>query len=287
LIAAVESWHRRAMRNPARMAIYCLIAVLAGAALVWLGASRLERIGEDWTSIVPGFIGLAIAPFALVLLVQALFAVRGKARLLAGHGVIARWHVDPAEWDRFRALDARRSGGDPALVNDLRIRKATPSEGVEIIVGETSLLVDGSYHGLRPRGLPELREVSWLDGPPLCLEFALLYPRNRYGGTVPTTLRIPVPSGSRGAAQRIVDHFRPRVVLKPGLALRDPRRTYRICALLFAAAAAMAATGYAWALGLPHGADPLAPLALLIVGIGLGVFAALLAAAVWLVTRPG
>jgi len=275
------------MRNPLRKACYFLIAGLAGAALVWFGAVREERIGEDWTAIVPILLGLTVAPFAFLFMVQALFAALGKARLLAGHRALARWHVYPAEWEQFRALDARRSGGDSALVNDLWVRKAVPAESVEVIVGETGLLVDGSYHGLRPGGLPELREVRWLDGPPTCLEFSLVYPRSRYGGTVPTTLRVPVPAGSRGAAQRVVDHFRPRLVRKPALALRNPPKTYRICAVLFAAAAAMAAIGYAWARSLRDGGDPLVPLILLIGGVGLGAFALLLALAVWLTTRPG
>jgi hypothetical protein len=274
------------MRNPARKAFYFLLALIAGAGLVWFGAVREGRVGEHWTAIAPLLLGFAVAPFAFVFLIQALFAARGKARLLQGHRVLARWHVFPGEWEQFRALDQRRSGADSSLVNDLWVRRAKPSGEVEVIVGETGLLVDGSYHGLSPRGLPELREVRWLEGPPTCLEFALLYPRSRYGGTVPTTLRIPVPPSSRGAAQRIVDHFRPRLVRKPGLALRNPPKTYRICALLFAAAAAMAAIGYASARALPDGADPLVPVALLIAGIGLGAFAGLLALAVWLVTRP-
>ncbi|HEX8571319.1 MAG TPA: hypothetical protein VF759_01060 [Allosphingosinicella sp.] len=275
------------MRDPARKAAYFLLAALAGAGLVWFGAVREQRIGEHWTAIVPLLAGFTVAPIALVLAIQALFAARGKARLLAGRRVIARWRVHPAEWESFRALDMRRRGGDPGLVNDLRIRKSTPPEGVEVIVGETGLLVDGSYHGLSPRGLPELREARWLEGPPACLEFALLYPRSRYGGTVPTTLRVPVPAGARGSAQRILDHFRPRLARKPGLALRNPPKTYRICAALFAAGVAMAAIGYSAALEGAGGSDPLVPAALLIAGIGLGAFALLLAAAVWLVTRPG
>ncbi|MEA3052467.1 MAG: hypothetical protein QOG72_1370 [Sphingomonadales bacterium] len=275
------------MRNPARKALYHLLALVAGSALIWFGILREQRIGEDWSSIGPAFLGLSVAPFALVFLIQALFATRGQARLRAGHREIARWHVYPGEWEQFRKLDARRAAEDSSLVNDLWIRKAIPSQGIEVIAGETSLLVDGSYHVLRPGGLPEVREVRWLDGPPTCLEFALVYPRSRYGGTVPTTLRVPVPSGSRGAAQRVVDHFRPRLIRKPALALRNPPRTYRICAWLLAAAAAMAATGYAWARGLPDGSSPLVPLALLIAGLGLATFAAILAAAVWLVTRPG
>jgi hypothetical protein len=275
------------MRNPARKALYCLLAALAGAALVWFGALRQQRIGEDWTAIVPAFVGLAVAPIAFVTLIQALFAARGQALLMAGHRVIARWHVYPAEWERFRNLDARRAAEHPSLVNDLWIRKAAPTDGVEVIVGEKSLLVDRSYHVLRPGGLPELREISWLEGPPTCLEFSLLYPRGRYGGTLPLTLRIPVPPGARGAAQRVVDHYAPRVRRRPGLALRNPRRTYRVCAVLFVAAAAMAAAGYAVARARPHGADPLVPLLLLIGGVGLGAFALILAGATFALARDG
>ncbi|HEX8223246.1 MAG TPA: hypothetical protein VF605_05470 [Allosphingosinicella sp.] len=275
------------MRNPARKALYCLIALVAGVALVWFGAVREGRIGEHWTALVPLALGCALVPFGFVFLIQALFAIRGLALLRSGHRMIARWHVYPPEWEQFRKLDARRAAEHPSLANELWIRKATPRDGIEVIVGETSLLVDQSYHVLRPGGLPELREARWLDGPPTCLEFALLYPRGRHGGTMPMTLRVPVPPGARGLAQKVLDHFRPRLVRRPGLALRNPPKTYRICAALFAAAAAIAGAGYALAISLPEGGDPLVPVALLIVGLGLGAFAAILAAAVWLVSRPG
>jgi hypothetical protein len=275
------------MRNPARKALYFLIAVLAGSGLIWFGAEQHERVGEDWSSVGPIFAGLMIAPIPLVLLIQALFAMRGRALLLAGHRVLASWRVDPAEWERFRGLDARRSADPDSSANDLWIRKSAPREPIEVIIGETSALVDGSYHVLRPRGLPELREVRWLEGAPSCLEFSLLYPRSRYGAPVPTTLRIPVPAGARAAAQRVLEHYRPGLVRKPGIALRNPPKTYRICAMLAVAGTATAAIGYASARGLPDGADPLVPVILLIAGIGLAAFALLLAAAVWLVTRPG
>ena len=38
------------MRDPARKAFYLLLAVLAGSSLIWVGAERHERIGEDWSS---------------------------------------------------------------------------------------------------------------------------------------------------------------------------------------------------------------------------------------------
>ena len=273
------------MRNPARKALYCLLALVAGVALIYWGAWREQRIGEHWTAIGPVALGFTLAPFGFVFLIQALFAVRGRALLLAGHKVIARWHLDPAEWERFRKLDARRSGERFSLANDLWVRRATPPEGVDVIVGEKSILIDRSYHSLRPGGLPELREVRWLQAEPACLEFALRYPRGRYGGTVTFTLRVPVPPASLGAARQVFDHFERVTRRSPPIALRNPPGTFRICAFMAVAGAAAAGAGYALARARPDGSDPLVPLALLIGGIILAVFAAILALATFLLTR--
>ncbi|HYI39439.1 MAG TPA: hypothetical protein VE053_03885 [Allosphingosinicella sp.] len=273
------------MRNPARKALYCLLALVAAAAMIRLGFGREQSIGEHWTAIVPICIGLGIAPFAFVFLIQALFAIRGRAKLLRGEGVIARWQVFPGEWEQFRGLDSRRSDGRPGLGNDLWIRRQGAVEPVEVIVGRKSALVDGSYHSLNPRGLPELRGVAWLEGPPTCLEFSLLYPRSRYGGPVPTTLRIPVPPGARPDARRVVAHFEPLTRRHPPLALRDPPRTYWICVVLVFAGAAAGGIGYALAGGSQEGSASLVPLSLVIGGVICAVFASILALATWLLTR--
>src|SRR5688572_24986064 len=115
------------MRNPARKALYCLLALLAGAALIRFGALRMERNGEDVTAVAAIALGFTLAPFGFIFLIQALFAMRGRALLLAGYRVIARWQVYPAEWERFRGVDARRSADPDSSVNDLWIRKAPPS----------------------------------------------------------------------------------------------------------------------------------------------------------------
>lgn len=273
------------MRDPARKALYCLLALAVSAGLIRFGAVRLERFGEDWPGAGSIILGFAIAPFALVTLVQALFAIRGRALLLLGRGVIARWKIHPAEWQGFRGLDSRRSSEDFSLGNDLWIRRAAPAAPVEVIVGARSLLVDGSYHSLRPGGLPELRGVSWLEGPPACLEFALRYPRGRYGGTVPMTLRIPVPASARAEAERVFDHFERITRRSPGLALRNPPRTYRICALLFLGAALAGGTGYVLFGTFPENGGQLVLLSLLVGAAVLAAFAAILALATFLLAR--
>lgn len=274
------------MRDPARMALYCLLALVGAMALIWFGADRQGRVGEEMSSFVPLFLGFAVAPFAVAILIQALFATRGRARLRRGEGVIARWRIFPSEWERFRELDRRRSAEGSALGNDMRIRKAVPLEPVEVIVGEKSALVDGSYHSLSPRGVPELRGVGLIEGPPACLEFSLLHPRGRYGGTVPTTLRVPVPASARADARRVVAHYEPLTRRSAGLALRDPPRTYRICAALVLGAGAAGTVAYLHARTLPEGADPMIPLGLLIASIVVATFAAILALATFLLTRP-
>lgn len=272
------------MRDPPRKALYCLLALLAGAGLVAFGAAREARIGEDWTAIAPIVVGLGILPFALVTFIQALFAWRGRTLLLRGEDVIARWQVFPGEWEQFRRLDGQRAAEEPSLANDMRIRKAVPDAPIEVIVGRKSLLVDGSYHSLRPGGLPEFRGVGWLEGPPACLEFSLAYPRGRYGGVTRFTLRVPVPAGARAAARQVFAHFEPLTHRRPGLALRHPPSTYKACAFLFAVASLAGGTGTLLARNIPDGGDPIVPLALIIGALGLGAFASVLAMATLLLT---
>ncbi|HYW14616.1 MAG TPA: hypothetical protein VE891_00490 [Allosphingosinicella sp.] len=273
------------MRNPARKALYALLALIVSAVLIRFGIERYETAGEGWGSTGPILLGLAVLPFPLWILIQASFAVRGQAKLLAGIGVIARWQAYPSEWEQFRKLDSRRAGEDFSLGNELWIRRTAPTEPVEVIVGEKSALVDGSYHSLNPRGLPELRGVSWIEGPPTCLEFRLLYPRGRYGGTVPTSLRIPVPASARAAAVQVFDHFERLTRRSPGLALRNPSRTYRICAALFLGAAVAGGIGYALFGTLSEDTGQLVLMSLLIVAAVLATFTAIIALSTFLLTR--
>lgn len=156
---------------------------------------------------------------------------------------------------------------------------------VDVIIGRKSALVDGSYHSLNPRGLPELRGVGWLEGPPTCLEFSLLYPRGRYGGTIRTTLRIPVPPSARPDARRVIAHFGPVTRRAPPIALRSPSGTFRVCVLLILAGAAAYAIGHGLADASAEGSGDLVALSLMIGGIIVAVFASILALATWLLTR--
>jgi hypothetical protein len=146
------------MRNPPRKARIFAALVASGAALAWLGVQRHNALGQEWVSGVMIAGGFTLGLITFVFLVQALLHTRGMAKLEAGIGRLAQWRVSPADWDKFRAADDARAVSDVTFLgNDLWIRKATPPEGVEVVVGEKSLIVDGSYHVLRMNGIPELR----------------------------------------------------------------------------------------------------------------------------------
>jgi hypothetical protein len=239
------------VRNPTRKAILFGAMLAIGALLVWLGATRHAAVGEHWSSLAPIALGFSLAPFGLVFGIMALLHIRGQAKLLAGEGKLAEWHLTAEQWDKFRGFDTRRQNSDlHRLVNDLWIRKRTPADGVDVIVGETSLLIDRSYHVLRKGGLPELRAIDWVDNstaadrPPDCLEFELAYPRGRYGGVQLTTLRVPFPPEARARALLVYQHFAPRLVSKPSIALRNAHRTLQVCGATLAIS--LAALAWAW-----------------------------------------
>jgi hypothetical protein len=211
-----------------------------------LATSEDDRLGETAGPIVGG-VGLTVAAIAGFYLVVPLLVAIGHARLVSGIGVIARWHVTAAEWDRFRAFDAIRARQGHTLVNDLWIRRRTPARGVEVIVGRRQLIVDGSYHALRPRGLPELRAVFWLSAvaDPDCLEFAVVYPAGRHGGTRQLSLRVPVPVSARETGMRVFEHFRSIIPeRRPGIAYRRPGLVIGWCIALALVAAAAGLLGW-------------------------------------------
>lgn len=284
------------MRNPSRKAAIFAGLVAIGGALAWLGVHDHVPASGDW---VPGamVVGGSLLAFACTLwLAQALLHIRGMAKLKAGIGRVAQWHIGALDWDKYRAADAARVASDPQfLVNDLWLRERTPPEGVEVIVGEKSLIVDESYHVLRMNGLPELRAIGWLNNaatpgrPPDCIEFLLAYPRGRYGGIQHTCLRVPVPAAALEQGRKAYDQFAPaleRRRAKGAIALRNPRRTLQVCGVIFAAGLAAAAWGWLRAERTGWSIDAtMAPMVAIIAG-GMGVLFAVVLGALTLLLRP-
>lgn len=232
------------MRNPAGKIFVYSALLAAGVLLVYLGATRWDGSGESWFGFVVMLAGLLLVPFGAVYLVMALLHTRGRSKLVAGRGLIARWHVSAGEWERFVRFDRIRARSAPGLHNDLQL-KGPQERGVDILVGRTSALVGDSYHVLRRGGLPGLAALYWLPPPaePECLEFHVRYAK-RYGPGTPMTLRLPVPASARGEGIKVYEHFEPLLRPKPSLAVRRPRLVIAI-ALAVALIGAIAA---AWGL---------------------------------------
>jgi len=245
------------MRNPARSVLLHLSLVILGILLLGIGVARLDRAGDQGANALVMAAGVLLLFFCPIFLIRALLLARGRARLLRGEGEIARWRVGPADWAAFHAFDAARSASEPARFgNEALPRADVPAEGVAIIAGRTAILVDGSYHVLRPRGIPELQAVRWLAvaGSDLaCLEFALAYPAKN--GTVRTALRVPVPRAAIDAAREVERWHAARIPSGEALALGSKTRALRAALLFACAGAAAIATGLAWGLPASHAVD--------------------------------
>jgi len=206
------------LRKPALNLCMWLGLLAVGAVLVWAGNAASGLVAG--VLLVPGVGLVGCAPF---LIARSALATIGYARLSAGRGLLARWRVSPTEWEFFRRYDAERSRQGPTLFNELSLRPETQNVGVDVIVGVRHLIADGSYHVLRPRGIPELRAVRWLGQAPAleCLEFGIAYPR-RSGGSVALSVRVPVSAAARDQARRAFDHYRALLstIPKEGLAFR-------------------------------------------------------------------
>jgi len=273
------------LRHPLRKAGYGLFFVVLGAAGALAAHLAKSWLGDD-ASFAILFPCLLMAGLALLFLAMALLAARGHARLSAGIGRIAGWHVTAAEWDRFRAFDALRAKQHISLIGDFAIRKHTPESGVNVIVGRRQIIVDGSYHTLSRFGLPALTAVYWLPAPadPECLEFALLYPGGRYGGARRVSLRVPVPAAARNEGVRVYRHFHALVPPpRPALAFRRPRLV--IGGGLGVTLAAAAAAGAGWVIARQSAPGTVAEIAEggMVVAIGVAIAALLVTAIVAIV----
>jgi hypothetical protein len=271
------------MRDPIRKAGLWFALALTGAGGVAIASTAGAQIGQAIRLIV-GVIGLTAVAVGAVLGVTALLAAIGHARLRRGIGVIARWNVGPQDWARFRAFDAERHAAYPDIINEFKAMGEKPETGIEVIAGRRQIMIDGSYHLLRRFGVPDLRSIGWLAGPAQLevIEFGLLYPRGRSGGTIQAALRVPVVAQARGDAVRVFEHYRALIPApREGLAFRRPGLVIGWGAALAALSAGVALTGY---LLDRAGAQGLAPALMAVVGMlaagGASIFTLVVALAV-------
>lgn len=211
------------MRNPRvwRNVALCALATgpLAIAAAVQLPSSaatdpaRAMGFVYGVSAILFGAIG------ALVLHVQ----LKAKLALSRGEDVLARWRIDAAHWRDFLALNSELDRAPGAYSNELSVREEVPAEGIEVIAGKFAIEIDGDFHALPARGTPEITRAEFHAGRDglSYIELDLYYPGGGQGASgVPmapkrSCLRVPVPPGAQGDAERLVAHYGGNVPATP------------------------------------------------------------------------
>jgi hypothetical protein len=229
------------MRNPTRKLAYALIALCTGALLFWLALS--ERLGpeESGPTMAAGIIGFTLLLASAYFVPVSLLAARGRARLLAGTDVVARWHVGAADWERYRAGARTWSQFKPR-------RRAAD---VEIVAGKRSVLIDDCYFRLDPGKRTGMLNAEWgARTNPACIVLTIgVVSRVASTGSYSTKrsrLLLPVPASAMEAGDRALRQYQRAIagVEDVGdLARRSPVLAWRIFWGLLAASLMTAAAG--------------------------------------------
>ena len=203
------------MRHPHRARRNALLFLAGGVVAASAAFVLPEAVAGDTTKSLLFIGGVTALLFGGGTALFRHFDARAKDALARGEAIIARWHVDAATWRAFIAQNEQLHQDRRGLSNELLIRDGGSGDGVEVIVGDTAVEIDGSIHVLPRRGTPEITHAELKTGGtgPAFVELRLYYPRGGYGASgVPqsarrTALRFPVTSGARRDAERVVAHY--------------------------------------------------------------------------------
>ena len=204
------------MRNPDRWRNIAAASFLAGPFLALAAFALPPALAGDGlraTLFCLGLMGVLFGGFGALEVYRSLQA---KRRLARGEGLLARWRIDARDWREFLELDRERNGESGRHANEFSARQEVPADGVEVLVGEEAIEIDGSVHRLPRHGTPEIVRYEFDESRvrPSVIEFDLVYA----GGDSPdvqTCLRFPVPAGAQAQARRIVAHYGQQLPVKP------------------------------------------------------------------------
>jgi hypothetical protein len=153
--------------------------------------------------------GLVCVAFGGVWLYICWDAASRYARLKAGQGVITRWTIDPAHWERFRQQSKEWDKIKGVQPNSANLDQTPGASGIEIVVTRNSMLVGEEFY--------PFEENVRVQGPTERMEFHYSLYR-RYGPQWPIALRIPLPpDGQHHRAQigQVYNQAKAAVALTP------------------------------------------------------------------------
>ncbi len=199
------------MRRPQRKFVIAL-ACLAIAAAVFggalSGAFGPEDSGATMAAGLTSGLGLLVAGYFAT---AAALAAWGAARLADDRQVIARWTVPAATWEQYRAIrlaDARVGlPGLSALM--FEPRRMTTQDAVEIVCGESGVLIDERYFGIAPGRGAGMEQAGLVQTRPPCVALVIA---TRSGAphalrTVRRLLLLPIPGGAERESNKAIVHY--------------------------------------------------------------------------------
>lgn len=213
-----------AIRHPRRNALICVGLAVAGALSLTWGVWRMTSLGHETTATALSIaVGGLVGFFAGLMAVNFFWAERVMARMKAGEGVIARWTVPPALFDRFRQADhdLRPTEGP----GDYRPPRVTPPEGVEVVVSSDAVMIGDVWFGLTKVGIARFEGVTYRPGEAPMLVFDTVITLVSSGTSFSTrnmrgVLRVPVAAHAPDQVEAALTHYRAvldgRVRSKPG-----------------------------------------------------------------------
>lgn len=223
------------MRHPAQSRNISFGIAAASAVIALAGLLLPETILNRTAGIFMMCVGGMISAIALGVGLCHVFNMRAHTRLLTGEGLKAQWKVPPALWHEFLPYDKSMNEQNAQFPNALSLTPNPPVEGVEVILGETGLIVDGDYQSLPTRfNDSSFQAVAMYPGPPQFINMHIMMAyytrygiRRRYHA-----LRFPVPAEATQAAGETVAWYvnqnNERVSQRGSLLDRHPKRVRNI-----------------------------------------------------------
>ena len=182
------------------------LAVCGLSASIWSFTGATPTPGS--TEAVARTLGTVTLVVGALMALNYLYALSLVRKLHRGEGVIAKWIVPSAEFDRFRAVERARK----KRKNNWRMPRGDWPSGLPVAFGANAVLVGNTYFQLRAKGMSRFCNVRIETDVVSSVEFAMRL--TIYGaGTLNQTaryrghLRVPISKVANVEAARVVGHF--------------------------------------------------------------------------------
>jgi hypothetical protein len=203
------------MKNPHRRRTVSLVTVGIGLLLCAVPFLLPANLRTPW--LLPALFGtgLVSVTFGGLITVWSLNQVRVRASLLENKGRLGRWRVDPHTWRQFVELDRTFS------VNEIPADLAVPSDGIEVLVGESGMMI-GDYvytfcHRSNINGVVRYARGDWrilkvgLGGDAPCCFYLYASMEGQDTADAYSNLVFPVPTSAIPEAKKVLNHFQATV----------------------------------------------------------------------------